>query len=991
MLESCKTLLEAEDLLRRSIREVSLIGQLALTDTDIELLRGFLTSADRNFEKIEHEARISLASFLVWMGIKNYDQGSYWPQVQESLGVHGQYWQNRLSRAFHETVERHELTEFSSSALVNVAPILLHGGIPDYCLPDFFEKLLLPVLNGQIIADTESPESIVYEWSNTPSLYQTTDRPVRRFLEDGGDPASDFLGRCVEMARDYLAGNSVSGPAVGLPDRIVERFCSWMESRDSSAFSNKQSKTMRPQLIFEFECGMVKIIIPRQEIRIKDARVTISTEQALIAEFHPNLIERSSGSYIEQIESYIPPATSYIVEITSTQGSTRKWIVEGLRKEAWIAFTSEGVALHARAVPRNRVWLALSKLNETPSSGCFERINGESSWSEYVFLDIDIGKSDHLTTSSIRQIPIANSQQAEFLGTVLFGCKANGLPIYLNLPSLLIPYTGISELDRWQIILKNKTRAQTHILLLSDFVVESQDENTIIRISNAVKFAAGEYEMIARLSGVLGRGFRTEFSYLPGFNFVWTRPWYRNEDNPELVIKLPAEYTVDLTDDQIRSENLSRGKCLYAPSGSEYLEFLLRDSLDREFLIDVDIPRIRWSLREGLIGSMPAKFDSEILEKEIAALIPESQLHVRFPYTEGATARLSLEGSNQITSSVIKRNSIKFELSPFLDSIRALRKTTVLFKLSLDIDWAAPDLVIDVLRIITKWEVHHFKYSADKDKDGWKFTFFWEDSIYYKDRILRLWNVTAPWIKPIEKQIEDDVSSIQAFVSDDRISPGLFRAELTVQDEFSTFDSLLPPLLSTNCFELRIGTPENFHDHLKKEDNLTAHLSNFFYASDTVWNQNKIYPNSSESARKVMSSFLFLINENQTEQISQLKKKITFDKTSRGYLRNELEVLFFESKLSRGDCLNLGGHLDMISERMVELKKGDKVLYKETLFEYKECFLDFDGKDFIILQKSEQSKRGQSLWSREFVHIKDVGKVSPAPKDSDWPWVKRVG
>lgn len=84
-------------------------------------------------------------------GVYGYQGGDYWSEVVQATGLSsGSTWQ--IGQAFEKILEELGLPLFydmRAEAHRYVSLVLAHGGIPDYCLPDFFNNMLQPsVLQG---------------------------------------------------------------------------------------------------------------------------------------------------------------------------------------------------------------------------------------------------------------------------------------------------------------------------------------------------------------------------------------------------------------------------------------------------------------------------------------------------------------------------------------------------------------------------------------------------------------------------------------------------------------------------------------------------------------------------------------------------------------------------------------------------------------------------------------------------------------------------
>ena len=169
MIEDCSSLQECEVRLSQRVESATLLGQIALTREDVDLLGTLIreklspdVSTGTRF--LRRQAPMCLACFLVWMGTTGYREGDYWSSVQESLEVElDANRQRRWGQLFLDFLRAHDLPRFEiEGGLTYVTPILSHGGVPDSCLGEFFERVVLPMVQRDLMDPTD-PEEIIQE------------------------------------------------------------------------------------------------------------------------------------------------------------------------------------------------------------------------------------------------------------------------------------------------------------------------------------------------------------------------------------------------------------------------------------------------------------------------------------------------------------------------------------------------------------------------------------------------------------------------------------------------------------------------------------------------------------------------------------------------------------------------------------------------------------------------------------------------------------
>ncbi len=160
MLESCSDLGSCEKVLQAQLGSIALLGEVSLTREDYERLCRYVRAetnggSTKAMRMLSHEAPASLAYCLVGAGTFAYREGDYWSAVWDVFGVNpNPSRERRLGTFFLRFLENHGLPTFRiRRSHPYVTPILLHGGIPESCLREHFERILLPDLRH----DSSSP------------------------------------------------------------------------------------------------------------------------------------------------------------------------------------------------------------------------------------------------------------------------------------------------------------------------------------------------------------------------------------------------------------------------------------------------------------------------------------------------------------------------------------------------------------------------------------------------------------------------------------------------------------------------------------------------------------------------------------------------------------------------------------------------------------------------------------------------------------------
>jgi ribosomal protein S9 len=164
MIEECDNILECENKLSSITQKVSLLGEFPLSSEEVDKLGAFIKeqtseNIQRGTEFLKTKTPICLACFLVWKGILDYKDGDYWSVIKDPIGLPDLNWQVKWGGIFIDFLESNGLPSFDiKDALRYVTPILIHGMIPNSCLDEYFEKILVPMVKCELADSTDRKE-----------------------------------------------------------------------------------------------------------------------------------------------------------------------------------------------------------------------------------------------------------------------------------------------------------------------------------------------------------------------------------------------------------------------------------------------------------------------------------------------------------------------------------------------------------------------------------------------------------------------------------------------------------------------------------------------------------------------------------------------------------------------------------------------------------------------------------------------------------------
>ena len=209
------------------LRSASLVAEVDLRPEHTEQVAAVLGRlyAELRDPRTEGEAFLlqwpaCLAAAMAGMAATGYRGGVFWPQLWETADYRGTSQDQGIwGRAFNRAIDRLGMATFPDLPLHFVGPILMHAGLPTYCLGDYF-RLLLARRRLDPGLDAES----FLAWATAPGRdlrLAELDVPARRFLTQGEDYALDVVDRCLDLL-DRLSDPDPDLDGVRLPVRIVQ-------------------------------------------------------------------------------------------------------------------------------------------------------------------------------------------------------------------------------------------------------------------------------------------------------------------------------------------------------------------------------------------------------------------------------------------------------------------------------------------------------------------------------------------------------------------------------------------------------------------------------------------------------------------------------------------------------------------------------------------------------------------------------------------------
>ncbi|GLV49951.1 hypothetical protein TBS_05270 [Thermobispora bispora] len=208
------------------LSSVSLITELEVDRRTLDAVARALGHLYRlRVEKRRHRSFFDrwpacIAVTLTGVAAHRYQRGTYWPYLWEALDCAGRpdlQDATAWGKAYLATLERFGLPVLDDPQRY-VGPILMHAGIPTYCLRDFFTLLV-----QRRRQDPTIDAGTLLSWAtDRPGRLGTLDKPAQNFIRFGTDYALDVIDRCLDLL-DRLHSPDPDLSGLGLPARFLDR------------------------------------------------------------------------------------------------------------------------------------------------------------------------------------------------------------------------------------------------------------------------------------------------------------------------------------------------------------------------------------------------------------------------------------------------------------------------------------------------------------------------------------------------------------------------------------------------------------------------------------------------------------------------------------------------------------------------------------------------------------------------------------------------
>jgi len=868
------------------LRKVELVGEIPLTQEELKDLSQHFSHLFNNhseqtvLEFIEQNYPATFLVYMVGQGIYGYNGGNFWPAYEQALRKDIDH--SALGKLFEKLLQHYNkpsFRELQERSMRYVSLILAHGGIPIYCLNDFFNNIVLNCATHPQLFALEG-EELIDEVLKHSTFTVNTDKPVVYFLEYGGKTAADLLDRSRKMLLNWQQNQTLlSSEEAGLPAHVTRHFAEWTRENTTITMGREpRNRLKRPRLSLDPWGLGVFLFLPSQPVSALGMNTLYWKVDA--GEYQEEIKARTQrkGDQIQTRE--ITLRLNEISEVIQAQFSQEDnafdWKISGYSPDHLILAFDPTTGYVQNYILAQETWLVY------PNQFSLSILEGEGDlievlpelpgkWSRFKLECWDLSQTVRLgliqDDKVFREI-VVRSQEKVLPPSFVAGrivptdLEENPIPVYTGVPpSLHIPLSRSDdmrvELSRWKIRVDNIGAADPNVSIettLADLprtVCTILENTAIIRLETPELLTArptGTYQIA--IKGPLGRDAALSLQILPECEVSGLKELYIPDRNhgPEnvsfsvqtsLLDSVDSLNSVDGIKVKIKKSGLHE---ILVPAELSSVGLLIRrETVDHLFIrvpLYFRIKRLRWRLvgDKGLVENWLQKHISrslqELLQEESPLLIvdfpgnqdkvgtdpDELSLHLNLLDIHGNI----IQELKPADRSVIRANRFwRFDLSKIMHSMEM--NDSPIFRVDLvgiKDEKGKEEFNLPVLVFTREIQIEQFSTEVYSSPEQHHVLVTWQEKKQLKSRALILWSLFRPWQSPIIESIPDSACGEYEFSFNRKEhAEGVYRIRMVVVDPWaSSPPPPLPPAIGlADCCDMELSSPDDLLKKLERE------------------------------------------------------------------------------------------------------------------------------------------------------------------------------
>jgi hypothetical protein len=509
---------------------------------------------------------------------EHYERATFWPKLIAILKIAPDpAFQSAWGNAFLDNLRTLGLPTFEKdddAGTRYVGRILLHAGMPTYCLADFFRILAWK----RSVTPGLTPEEFI-SWAAAKAAgsgFQSLDMPVQRFVRYGDEFAVDVAERSFELLDAVAAG--LPADEVLLPQRfwtVAQELNDkrGIERAAESGLSAAAKVDLRPRLVLDpFGLGLLLRLPPVGDAPDGRAVWVINLDEDVQRVATESLWPGSTEPAPQTDVAISKPVRSASVSLAGSEHLQLPLIVVDDQDPLLVFGEDCELIPSGLPLPATKVWMLFPGEAESLQTTGSIQVVAESPlpprWSGFSLLQIDLSGATAVSVGeSARTVRKFESARVETRFPVNGIRTATGLPVVNELPRIYIP-SSMANAD-WDVSLHDGSGD----VIARKRVSGTEDPS---RLWDYVpRPVIGTFTI--RVRGPWGRGASRTFTVVEDLSVSFTPGWRRFVSGglQPCVAHLRAADGIDLSRIQIEFGERDREQKLRVGLNSDFRSFVV--------------------------------------------------------------------------------------------------------------------------------------------------------------------------------------------------------------------------------------------------------------------------------------------------------------------------------------------------------------------------------------------------------------------------------
>lgn len=508
---------------RAQLSGVALVSEAAIDMALAQQALAAVASKAARYDPVDRAALLDTYRPVVIAGLSaiastDYDEGTYWPHVAASTGTSmPQAMQQALSDAFRSGLARFGLSRFVTPQR-NIGEILMHAGIP---VPSIGAFLRVLQRRDSLALDLTGHDFCAWAtgMSRATAGARGLDAPTWRFLTLGGDVATDFVDRSLEVL-DAITDGREPLPLEALPAQAAAEIRRLLDDGDlqrGRARTRQRQARLVPRLALIDDT--VRVVLPPFHEQLG---ADVTWRIGVAGRSWTRSIDAPwPGDPASEVSETVPAARSVTLALDAPAEEWTLPLVDPAAPLLAFDVHSRMAIPGASELPRGPVWLAFPNESDLdPASAIdhdgdlrvLEQIDAPYGWDGWSFVLADVSAARRLRPADAdgragarwRYVTSIIRPALEDVPTLSHVRSRDGRKVLARRPHIRLPRDRTGEVSgeatRWQVTLSDNAGT-----VLSSTAHTASDDVALIDPwpTDAIR-VVGEYSIVVR--GPLGRG-----------------------------------------------------------------------------------------------------------------------------------------------------------------------------------------------------------------------------------------------------------------------------------------------------------------------------------------------------------------------------------------------------------------------------------------------------------------------------------------------------